>query len=129
MFDAIVRSYDETDIVVKESLTNHIVILDGETQIVEFAYSSTEGKISNLKLLSNGDRMLYVMEKNTVPQPYSNKLMLYDISTRTTYTLMESSSHPIESVILNINNNDVIIFRESNNSLRVCSTTYTENIY
>ncbi|XP_032673551.1 uncharacterized protein LOC116845226 isoform X2 [Odontomachus brunneus] len=132
LFDAIVRSYDKEDVIVKESLTNHIVILHGETQITRCEYKPTEGKISNLKLFSNGDKMLYVMERN-VPQkdvPYSNKLLLFDIKTEKTSILMESSLHPIEPVILNINNNDIIVWRETNNGLRVWINTkesYTVN--
>lgn len=101
----------------KESYTNHVVILHGETQIATLTYIPTEGKISSLKLFAEGKNVLYVMEKKSVS--YSNKLMLFDVKSGTQLAIMESSLHPIEFVILNINNKDVIICRETTNSLKV----------
>ncbi|XP_025153495.1 apoptotic protease-activating factor 1 isoform X2 [Harpegnathos saltator] len=122
LFDAIVKPNDEMDIIVKENYTNHIMVLHGKTQIAGFVYNtSTEGQISNLQLFSDGSKVLYVMEKNSVS--YSNKLMLFDIKSDKAFAIMESSLHPIRFVILNINNNDIIVCRETNHSLRVWQNT------
>ncbi|XP_014474786.1 PREDICTED: apoptotic protease-activating factor 1 isoform X2 [Dinoponera quadriceps] len=117
LFDAIVQPYGKEDIIVKESYTNHMVVLRGETEIGKFTYISTVGKISSVKLFCNGEKVLYTLEKKFV-SINNNKLMIYDIQTDKSFAIFESKNH-IEFDILNIDGNDIIVSRDTDNSLRV----------
>lgn len=108
LFDAIVKPYDETDIIVKESQLKKIIISHGEEKIE----LESKGKIVNLQLSPDGKEIVYVTEKCN--------LMLYDIRTETSYTILKLEKLNIFLKIINICNSNIIVCGWSNSNLMVC---------
>ncbi|XP_029674820.1 uncharacterized protein LOC115242566 isoform X2 [Formica exsecta] len=105
LFDAIVKPYDETDIIVKESQLKKIIVSHGEETIeVE-----SKEKIVNLQLSPDGKEVVYVTEKCN--------LMLYDITTETSYTILKLEKLNIFLKIINICNSNVIVCGWNNSNL------------
>lgn len=107
LFDAIVKPYDETDIIVKESQLKKIIVSHGE-ETIEL---ESKGKIVNLQLSPDGKEIVYVTEKCN--------LMLYDIATETSYTILKLEKLNIFLKIINICNSNIIVCGWSNSNLMV----------
>lgn len=105
LFDAIVKSYDETDIIVKESHLRKIIVSHGE-ETIEL---ESQGKIVNLQLSPDGKEIVYVTEKGD--------LMLYDITTGTSKHILKLEKLNIFLKIINICNYNVIVCGWSSNNL------------
>lgn len=111
LFDAVVEPYDEIDTVVKENCANKLVVSRGEETIAESEL--IKGKILSLQFSSDGERVIFTTDNNIVA--------LFDIKTRKITIILELSQ-PIQFLkILNVENNDIIICRETDNELRVCT--------
>lgn len=107
LFDAIVKPYDKTDVIVKESQLKKILISHGE-ETIEF---ESNGKIVNLQLSPDGKEVVYVTEKGN--------LMLYNITTRTSSLILKLEELNIFLKIINVCNSNVIMYEQSNGDIFV----------
>lgn len=108
LFDAIVKPYDKTDIIVKESQLKKIIISHGEETI---ELDESYGKIVNLQLSSDGKEILYVTGRSY--------LMVYNIMTRTSSVIMKLEKINIFLRIINVCNSNIIMCEQSDNDILV----------
>ncbi|KAL0120735.1 hypothetical protein PUN28_008418 [Cardiocondyla obscurior] len=108
LFDAIVKSDDNMDIVVKESPSNKIIVLQGNNLKQESEF--IKGKISSLQLSDDGTEAVYVTD---------NQIRLLNINTGTT-ELVFAIDKPIQFVkLINLRNCNVVLCRWEENNLKV----------
>ncbi|XP_015189029.1 PREDICTED: apoptotic protease-activating factor 1 isoform X2 [Polistes dominula] len=112
LFDALVKPLGEADLIAKTTNVNSVVILFDNIVVAEF--NPIDGDIISLKLSPNGKRLIYVTKQ-------SNKGMvkLLDIESKTTTNILKLSGGAEFIKFLTIDGDEVIIFKESNDTLRV----------
>jgi len=106
-FDAIVKPYDQTDIIVKESQLKKIIISYGE-ETIEL---DSNGKVVNLQLSSDGEEVVYVTGKNN--------LMIYNVITRKSSLILKLEKLNIFLKIINVCNSNVIMCEQNDNDILV----------
>ncbi|XP_019885106.1 apoptotic protease-activating factor 1 isoform X2 [Camponotus floridanus] len=109
-FDAIVKPYDQRDIIVKESQLKKIIISYGE-ETIEL---DSNGKIVNLQLSSDGKEVVYVTGKN---------LMVYNITTRTSSFILNLEKVNIFLKIINVCNSNIIMCEQNDNDISMWQHT------
>ncbi|XP_043496185.1 apoptotic protease-activating factor 1 isoform X3 [Polistes fuscatus] len=112
LFDALVKPLGEKDLIAKTTNVNSIVILFEDKVITEL--NSIEGDIISLKLSPNGKKLIYVTK-----QSKHKVATLLDIESKTITNILKVTGGGEFIQFLTIENDEVIIFREANDSLRV----------
>ncbi|XP_071562800.1 uncharacterized protein [Temnothorax nylanderi] len=108
LFDAVVETCDNMDIVVKESPSKKIIVSLGEDIIQESAY--IEGRISSLQLSADGKQALYVTD---------NCIQLLNIITGITM-LVATLERPIQFVkIINLRCCNTVLCKLEEHALKV----------
>lgn len=109
LFDALVKSFGEVDIIAKKTHANAIVILHGDEIVAES--NPINGDIISMKLSPNGKRLLYITEESTVT--------LFDIENKEATNILKLSDDAEFINFITIEDAEVIICRERNNTLKV----------
>ncbi|KZC07642.1 PREDICTED: apoptotic protease-activating factor 1 [Dufourea novaeangliae] len=106
LFDAAVQPFGKPDIVVTETFSNTIVTLVGDNIMAES--KPIDGKINDLILLPDTRKITFITDKGIVS--------LFDIDKKETINVLQSK----ELIkIINIQNNNMIVCRDTNDSLKV----------
>ncbi|KAL2742849.1 apoptotic protease-activating factor 1 isoform X1 [Vespula maculifrons] len=109
LFDALVQSFGEMDIIAKTTHINSIVILLGNEVIAET--DSIDGDIISLKLSPNGKKLVYITDKGMVT--------LFDVDSKTTTNILKLYESAKFIKFITIENDEVIICTETSDTLRV----------
>ncbi|XP_046825757.1 apoptotic protease-activating factor 1 isoform X2 [Vespa crabro] len=109
LFDALVQSFGEEDIIAKTTHTNSVVILFGDEIIAES--SPIDGDIISLKLSPNGKKLVYITDKGMVT--------LFDVESKTTTNILKLSESAKFIKFIRIEDDEVIICRETSDTLRI----------
>ncbi|XP_014606546.1 PREDICTED: apoptotic protease-activating factor 1 isoform X1 [Polistes canadensis] len=113
LFDALVKPLGEEDLIAKTTNVNSIVVLSENNVIAEL--NSIDGDIISLKLSPNGNKLVYVTK-----QSKNEMAILLDIESKTTTNILKVTGGGGKFIkFLTIENDEVIIFRETNDTLRV----------
>ncbi|XP_011876259.1 PREDICTED: apoptotic protease-activating factor 1 isoform X2 [Vollenhovia emeryi] len=109
VFDAIVESCDQKDIVVKESPSDKLIVSCGEDTVEEHEFVG--GRLSSLQLSADGKQAVYVTNNNNI--------QLLDIITGSVDHIL-TLEKPIQFVkIMNLRNYTTVLCRWKDNNLKI----------
>ncbi|KAK2582333.1 hypothetical protein KPH14_004670 [Odynerus spinipes] len=109
LFDALVQSFGEVDVISKKTHANAVVILHGDKIIAES--NPIDEDIISLRLSPNGKKLVYITEEGMVT--------LFDIESKIATNILRLSQGAEFIKFITIENDEVIICRETNDTLRV----------
>ncbi|XP_076619262.1 uncharacterized protein LOC143340817 isoform X1 [Colletes latitarsis] len=113
LFDAAVQQFGQPDVIITETSSNTIVALIGNEIIAET--KPINGKICNLILSSDRKKVVFVTNKGSVS--------LFDIEKNEVMPILNILQNIELIKILNVQNNSIIVCRETDDNLRVWQNT------
>lgn len=106
------------DVIAKTTHTNSVVILLGNEIIAES--SPIDGDIISLRLSPNGKKLVYITDKGMVT--------LFDVESKTTTNILKLSESAKFIKFITIEHDEVIICRETSDTLRVSVFKHFNNL-